>query len=108
MFRMERRRRSLTNGLEPLMPKQVREAQAKRDLVAGAPVYTSDVERALVVRNNNLVQVTIVAGGVSARCNGQALEDGHMGDSIRVRLETTGKEVLASVVGTNLLEINLR
>ncbi|MEZ5975008.1 MAG: flagellar basal body P-ring formation chaperone FlgA [Planctomycetota bacterium] len=108
MFRMERRRRSLINGLAPLLPAQIQEAQATRDLQPGSPVFPNDVERALVVRINNLVKVDIVAGRVSASCNAQALEDGHMGDVIRVRLETTGKEVLGNVAGPNRIEINLR
>ena len=39
MFRMERRRQALTSAAAPLQPAEVVEAQAKRNLVPGEPVF---------------------------------------------------------------------
>jgi len=108
MFRVERRRQALHASTTPLQPGQVIEAQAKRDLVPGEPVFAVDVERTKVILKNNLVTVEIIAGTVTARSTGAALADGRIGDSIRVRLESTEKELLGTVVGPNLIQIRLR
>ena len=108
MFRMERRRQALTAGAAPLQPEETVEAQAKRNLVPGEPVFPSDVERTLVIKKGNRVQLEVIAGGVSARSQAIALEDAYMGDTVRVRMETTNKEIIGSVVGRNRAEIRLR
>ncbi len=108
MFRIERRRQALTSGAAPLRPNEVIEAQAKRNLVPGEPVFPGDVERNLVIAKGNRVSIEVIAGGVTARSQAIALEDAYMGDAVRVRMETTNKEIVGSVVGRNRAEIRLR
>ena len=61
-----------------------------------------------MIQKGNRVQIEVIAGRVSARSQAIALEDAYMGDAVRVRMETTNKEIIGSVVGRNRAEIRLR
>lgn len=59
--------------------------EARRRLVPGQVLRYGDLEAPLKVRRRDAVEVRVVRGSVLVRVKAQALEDGRVGDVIRVR-----------------------
>lgn len=96
-----------TGASGSLAPEALRGAVARRDLSAGTIVGPADVERALVVRKGDLVQLEIRKGLVVARATALVAQDGHVGDRIRVTATATGRELLATVASAELVELHV-
>lgn len=82
------RRRTLTHQLDRVIPaNQSLSGHVARIMVLeGEMVKTSDVAVPLAVRSQSFVKIQMIAGaGVNMMIEGKALEDGHVGDLIRVR-----------------------
>ena len=79
-----------------------------RDLPAGSIVSERDVRRLMVMKRGDLVGLEIRRGAVMVRAQAIVLQDGRVGDRIRVTCERTGKEVTAIVVSRELVELRLR
>jgi len=105
----ERSRVRLGSGanLEPLGPVQLTGAVAKRDLEPGEPVTQLDVHRPPAVTLGATLFLRVRKGSIEARVAALALETGAVGDRIRVRTNDSAQELLATVVGRDLCEIQL-
>ena len=71
--------------------------------MAGAPVRASDVESIPLIERGSDVTVSVVIGAVTVTSTAKALEDGYMGESIRVRDHMTGKRLTCVVAGKRLV-----
>jgi len=82
--------------------KDVQYAEVVRDLPAGEPVRSTDLRRATLVRMGQ--QVTMVVGEKSSfqvMVRLEALQDGAMGEQVRLKNPESGRQVAGVVTGPN-------
>lgn len=80
--------------------------QAVRPLMAGTPVNRLHVRVAPLVSRNQAVTFTFKRGGIELSGSGQALEDGQLGQSIRLINPATRSTILGTVTGNAAVEVN--
>ena len=83
-------------------------ALAARALVAGHVLYESDIKFAKFVERDSVAKLVARNGSVQVNVMVVVLEDGHLGDRVRVRSLSGDKEVTARVTGKGALEFNLK
>jgi flagella basal body P-ring formation protein FlgA len=79
----------------------------KRHLNRGAVLTPSAIAVTKVIKRGERVTIVAETGGISVHAAGQALEDGGLGDIIRVRNLNSRKEIEARVVGPGRVKIDL-
>ena len=82
--------------------KDLENAEVVRDIPAGTALRSSDVRRALMVKQGQLVMLTISKGSsfaIVARV--EALQDGRLGDQIRLKNPESGRLLSGVVTGPN-------
>jgi flagella basal body P-ring formation protein FlgA len=82
--------------------KDLENAEVVRDIAAGTALRSSDVRRALLVKQGQLVMLTISQGSsfaIVARV--EALQDGRLGDQIRLKNPESGRLLSGVVTGAN-------
>lgn len=79
-------------------------AKIKRRLMPGRPVSPSNL--CYVCKGDN-VTIIAAAAGMQVKTSGVALEDGNMGETIRVKNTRSSKKVHARVASTNRVEISI-
>jgi len=80
----------------------LQQVEAVRDLPAGVPLRTTDIRPAVLVKQGQMVLLTVGEGSgfrVSVRL--EALQDGRMGDRISLRNPESGRTVSGVVIGPN-------
>ncbi len=93
----------ISSRLDQLAPSTATDAQqligrvAKRPLRAGQMVRLTDLSSEATMRKNTLITIAVVTGQMSLTVRGKALEDGAIGQSIRV-LNTNSNKQLIGVV----------
>ncbi len=76
-----------------------------RDLMPGVPVRSTDLKQAVLVKRGQMVLLKISADGkmvISARL--EALQDGKMGEQVKLRNRESGRFISGVVVGLNMVE----
>lgn len=82
----------------------VQQAELLRDLPAGSPIWASDLRRALMVRQGQTAVLTIGRGqGFEIAVRVEAMQDGRMGEQIRLRNPESGRQISGVVTGPNAL-----
>lgn len=81
--------------------------RAKRAAPAGAVLRQSDLEVIPLVHRSGPVIIVASSGRVTVRTGGQALEDGLLGQVVKVRPEYSKESISAKVVGEGRVEIAL-
>ncbi|MSP36841.1 MAG: flagellar basal body P-ring formation protein FlgA [Limnohabitans sp.] len=79
-------------------------AEAVRDLSAGQVLRSSDIRRAILVKQGQ--QVTMNVGeksGFLVTLRVEALQDGRMGEQVRLKNTESGRQISGVVVGPNLV-----
>lgn len=79
-------------------------SELTRSLAAGEPLRASDLRPALLVLRGQLVLLTVSAGGengVQISVRAEALQDGRMGEQIRLKNPESGRILNAIVTGKN-------
>ena len=75
-----------------------------RNVKAGEPIRQRDLKKALLIRRNHLVQFSLSnAPGLQVSLQLQAMDDGRIGDQIRLKNPDSGRVVTGLVVGRNLV-----
>ena len=96
----ELRRVRLTEAAsQPLALNLLPDSIAVRAMPAGHIVTERDVERPLAVSAGGPVWIQVVHGHIRASVLGSAMQSGRIGDVITVQIESTGKEIKATVTG---------
>ena len=73
-----------------------------RDKLAGQVLYTHDIQPTLLVRRGQFIAVTMQAvPGLTITARLEALQDGRIGETVRLRNLESGRIVSAVVVGPN-------
>lgn len=95
-------------GLPPQMIERVSDAlQAEivRDLPAGTPLRPTDIRPALMVkRGQNVTMLASPVPGLRIAANLEALDDGRMGETVRLRNRESGRIVSATVTGPSSVQ----
>lgn len=75
-----------------------------RNVKAGEPIRQRDLKKALLIRRNHLVQFSLSnAPGLQVSLQLQAMDDGRIGDQIRLKNPDSGRVLTGLVVGRNLV-----
>jgi len=92
-------------GLDPQAVSSVKDlenGEMVRDMPAGTPLRSHDVKRALLVKQGQSVLLTIFLGnGLSVTARVDALQDGRMGEQVRLKNPDSGRLVSGIVTGPN-------
>jgi flagella basal body P-ring formation protein FlgA len=102
-FRIERVRADRAAGL--IDPDAVAGLAARRPLAAGQPLAERDLGRPAVVAKNAAVMMAITMPGMSIAAQGRALQDGAIGETIRVQNVASRAVLEAEVVGPGRVRI---
>lgn len=70
----------------------------KRPLTPGRPVFSQQLEPPLLIRRGEAVVISAEAGTLAVKMTGTALTDGHRGELIRIKNQTTSRIIDARVV----------
>lgn len=93
------------SGLDPqavVSLKDVLNGEMVRDALAGVPLRSHDVRRALLVKIGQSVILTVgQGGGFSITARVEALQDGRMGEQVRLRNPESGRLISGVVTGPN-------
>lgn len=100
----EREMAGFTSGLM-MDPSAAVGQRTIRAISAGAPLRESDLEVIPLVRRNGPVAIIARSGRVSVRSNGQALDDGQLGQLVKVRPDHTSDAVSGKVIAEGVVEI---
>ncbi len=90
--------------LKPL-PLDLEMARAIRDLAPGDVVRSQDVALPPPVRNGQQVRVQVRLGRVRVSAEGVAVQDGSLGEEIRIMNPSSGKVLRGRVVGPREVEV---
>jgi flagella basal body P-ring formation protein FlgA len=79
-------------------------AEAVRDLSAGQALRSSDIRRAILVKQGQLVTMNVgEKSGFLITVRLEALQDGRMGEQVRLKNTESGRQISGVVVGPNLV-----
>ena len=77
-------------------------SELARNLQAGEPLRPPDVRPAILVRRGQTVILTVnTAGGLQITLRSEALQDGRLGDSVKLKNPESGREMSGIVTGRN-------
>ena len=80
-------------------------AELVRDMPAGSPVRTHDIRRAVLVKMGQQVMMTVGSGAdFQIRVRVEALQDGRMGEQVRLKNTESGKLMSGVVTGPNAVK----
>lgn len=79
---------------------------ATRPMQEGSPVQGRYLRRAILVKRRSMVQIELYMPNMRLSTRGRALEDGSMGDSVRVTNTNTNFELLAEVVAPGKVRVH--
>jgi len=80
-------------------------AELVRDLPAGSPLRTHDIRRAVLVKMGQQVMMTVGnSTDFQIRVRVEALQDGRMGEQVRLKNTESGKNMSGVVIGPNAVK----
>ena len=80
-------------------------AELTRDMPAGTPLKTLDIRRAVLVKMGQQVLMTVGSGSdFQIRVRVEALQDGRMGDQVKLKNAESGKSMSGVVTGPNAVK----
>lgn len=85
--------------------KDVQMAELVRDVPAGTPLRSNDIRRAILVKMGQQVLMTVGNGNdFQIRVRVEALQDGRMGDQVKLKNAESGKSLSGLVIGPNAVK----
>ena len=81
--------------------------QARRTLSIGDIITDGHVEKVPVVRRGDAIRLVARAGRMSMSASGEAMQDGGIGDRIRVKNSDSGKVVYGHVLEDGAIQVGL-
>jgi len=80
-------------------------AEAVRDLSAGQPLRSSDIRRAILVKQGQLVTMTVGdKSGFLITVRVEALQDGRMGEQVKLKNTESGRQISGVVTGPSMVK----
>jgi flagella basal body P-ring formation protein FlgA len=87
-------------------PKLIANMELTRDLTPNTPLKTYDVKPAVLVRRGQEVQVTAGVGqGFLITMRAESLQDGGIGEQIRLKNSESGRSLIAVITGPNAAKL---
>jgi flagella basal body P-ring formation protein FlgA len=81
------------------------QAEVVRDLMPGTPLRSQDIRPALLVRRGQMVMLSIgLSGDLQVKARLEALQDGRMGEQIRLKNRESGRQISGVVTGLNTVQ----
>ncbi len=96
---------TLLHGNAPLAGGDVVGQTLRHDMPPGQPVTAADVMRPRLVVRNAVVRMTLEADGISLTAQGVAMEEGGLGDRIRVQKPASHAVVIGEVTGGDAVRV---
>jgi flagella basal body P-ring formation protein FlgA len=97
-----------TLGLDPQAVSSLNDvvnAEATRDLPAGQVVRSNDIRRAVLVKQGQSALMTVGQGkGFEITVRVEAMQDGRMGEQIRLKNTESGRLLTGTVTGPNAVK----
>lgn len=81
--------------------------EAKQKVSDGSPVLSRHLDEPLLVERGKDVTAIVHAYGIQVTMTGQALDNGRMGESVRVKNRDSGKIITGEVIGHRLVEVRI-
>ncbi len=81
--------------------------EAKQSIRKGDPVLQRQLDLPLLVERGKDVTAIISSAGMQVTLTGQALDNGRMGDSVRVKNRDTGKIFTGEVIGQRMVKVRI-
>jgi flagella basal body P-ring formation protein FlgA len=86
-----------------LQPDGLEFSELMRDVKAGEPIRQRDLKKAVLIKRNHVVQYLVSSTpGLQISVQLQSLDDGRIGDQIRLKNPDSGKVMSGLVVGRNM------
>ena len=80
-------------------------AELVRDMTAGSPLRTHDIRRAVLVKMGQQVMMTVGSGSdFQIRVRVEALQDGRLGEQVKLKNTESGKNMSGVVTGPNTVK----
>jgi flagellar basal body P-ring formation protein FlgA len=96
----------LTGGtVYPASRSEVVGKRLKKDIPAGTVLTPQVLEDQILVKSGDVVSIIAENRRMLIHANGRALDRGRMGETIRVKNLTSGKEILGKVTGGNTVSV---
>ncbi|MDR3231988.1 MAG: flagellar basal body P-ring formation chaperone FlgA [Synergistaceae bacterium] len=102
-----RRIRISRPGLYASRPAEVVGRTLRKNLSQGEPIALNSVVGVPIIEKGKGVMIVVHNGGLTVRTKGEALEDGFMGETIRVRNLSSKVVLSAVVVGKDTVEVKV-
>lgn len=87
------------------LPEDVIGLSARATLYAGRPIRAQDLGPPIVVERNSFVTLEFRRGGLSLRTEGRALDEGGVGDRVRVMNLESRRTVFGVVTAPGVVEV---
>ena len=81
--------------------------EAKRYIAAKTPLTTSHMQRPQLIKKGGIVNVALINGAMRLTTQGRSLENGTLGDIIRIKNIKTKKIIEAKVTGASSAKVGL-
>lgn len=101
-------RETYMNGKGPGYPASMEEIVGKvlkRDVPASTMITSQLLEDRIVVKRGDIVTITAESNRLIVRSKGRTVDKGRVGDMIRVKNITSGKEVMARIMNDNSVKV---
>jgi len=103
---LEYREQDISSLRNPVLDLELVEGKVlKRTLRSGAPLEMPQIEFPPLIARGEIVTIRAKRGALEITAQGEARQDGMLGDQIRVRNLSSKKEVLGVVVAPGLVEV---
>ncbi len=79
--------------------------RTRRQITAGKLLHPGLVERRQLIRRGGLVKIMVRHGGLRVSMKGKALENGSLGEQVRVRNTASGRDITGEVVAAGVIEV---
>lgn len=87
--------------------KDLKSAQAKQLIKNGLPIKKRMVKPVPLIKNGQTIKVALVSKLLKVSTAGIAKQDGVFGQTIRVRLNSTGRQISGVVKSNNIIEVSM-
>jgi flagella basal body P-ring formation protein FlgA len=85
--------------------KDAQQAELTRDIAAGQPLRISDIRRAVLVKQGQVVMLSVGnSKDFQITIRMEALQDGRLGEQVKLKNPESGRQVSGVVTGPNLVK----
>jgi len=106
-YRLEERDVTKVRGNYYVDALMLQDMQAKRTLSVGDIITDSHVQKVPVIKRGDSIKLVARAGRMSMSATGEALQDGGVGDRIRVKNSDSGKVIYGHVLDGGIIQVGI-